>query len=33
LNMPPLQNSPRLRDAIWEKRPPPMAKVQFNWHQ
>ncbi len=29
LNMPPLQNSPSLGgDAIWEKRPAPMAKVQ-----
>ncbi len=28
LNMPPLQNSRCLGDAIWEKRPAPMAKVQ-----
>ncbi len=31
LNMPPLQNSPCLGDAIWEKRPAPMAKVQLEY--
>ncbi len=28
LNMPPLQNSLCMGDAIWEKRLVPMAKVQ-----